>query len=68
MTQPDRPDPRPGQVWWNWRTETHVVVCGRVLRGRWRVLFIPLGSPSAMRYGKWKRAPEDYRMVKEPKR
>ena len=69
MKQTDRPDPRPGQVYWNPATLRFVVVCGRVRRRGWRHLSFPGGACGFgdMRYGHWRTVPRGYRLVKEPK-
>jgi hypothetical protein len=55
--------PRTGEVYWNPHTQSHVVVYGRALRDRWRVVSLGHGT---IRYGHWKRVPEHCTRVRKP--
>ena len=65
MARDDRPTLRPGQVYWNRVLCCLVVVYGRAVRGGWRIVRIPEGTPS---YGKWRRVPRGWELLREPKR
>ena len=64
------PRPRPGQVYWHEEKCRFTVVCGRELHGGWRVMSFParFAGTGGFRYGRWRRVPNGYRLVKEPKR
>lgn len=70
-TDSNRPAPRPGQVWWNARAMRYAIVYGRALHDQWRVMTFPpsnISGSSGFRYGRWRRVPEGYDLIKEPSR